>query len=490
MNFFYEIILFIISIIIKMNLTNACNDIINYLNNIDSRLLKIFIKNKTFISGSFVSYMIAINKLKKNDDIDLYCSDPDQLIKDFDDLNIHSLVNRFNNTINYFIKYNTELIKFQIIYAKISSLKFIDNYDISLTKVAYVTHENYIYLSEEFKNDYNKKEFHASDIISNYRYNKYESFARLNYNSQIKKIKFDYDYKIDYYNYINKCNTIVGITGIPFTYSMELLDDSIKCNAMKGCILSDCKNKSIKYICKNCIEKLKFNIVLDNEFYNKHFIVFGAATRFGNLIFEYLSSNVNNCIGTSYWYESESKNIIKYNLEHEPSYDILEKILASDIVILSATKLGNTNEIYYYKNIVDHGIDKNLLMDRFNCNVIGYLNLLYSYMKFKIDKKSNKKQIFVYIDNYMSEFNDNTSHPEFNIVKVAQKRVIYQFEKPFNKLNINILIYNIGNKYMPKKLNVYILMKILNDIIKKNEKIDNILDTSAIQYIIKNGIKK
>lgn len=469
-----------------MNLKKGCESIINFLNDININLLKIFIKNKTYISGSFVSYIIAPKQEKKYQDIDLYCHDPDQLIKDFDNLNIHNSVFKYNNTINYLIESNNNTYKFQIIYAKINSLDFIENYDINITKVAYVTNENYIYISEDFKIDYENKIFRVSNLISKYRYNKYEIFARFNYNAKLKKIKFDYDYKINYYNYINKCNTIIGKYGIPLTYSMELLDDRIKYNALKGCINIKCNNKSIKYLCNSCIEKIKFNIILDNEFYNNNFMVFGAATSFGNLIFQHLFNNSNTVIGTSHWYET--KNIIKFNLENNPSNEVLEKMLYSNIVILSATKLGNTNEVYYYKNIIDHGIDKTLLLDRFNCNVLGYLNLLYKYMHYKIEKDINKNQLFVYIDNYISDYNDNTLHPEFNIVKAAQKRTIYQFTKPFNKININILIFNIGDKYMPNELNTYILMKAINDNIK-NEKIYKITNTSSLEYIKKNGLQ-
>lgn len=463
------------------HLSLCCNNIKNFLNNINTNLINILIKNKVYISGTFISYIISPQLKCKFNDIDLYCENPLELIKDLDNLNIHYNVYRYNNTINYSIKIPNNIIVLQIIYAKITSLEFLNNFDINLTKVAYVCHENYIHLSNDFINSYNIKEFYASKCMCDKRFKKYLFFTKYNYKSILLRKDFENDFRINYYTYKNKYNYKNDTKGTILTYSMKLLNMDIKRSHFNGCIMSKCNNKTVTYLCDVCIASLKLDIYIDNTIYNKNFMVIGAASSYGSLIFNHIKNNAsNNYLGTSYWYESN--DIINYDLRYKPDELILSKLLESDIIFLAATKTTDSNKIYLYKNIIDYDIDEELLNNRYQVNVLGYIKLLKTYMHYKIDSNNDKKQLIVYIDNNMSSFNDEISHPELNIIKTAQKRVVYQFLKIYNNININFLIYNIYDENIDNDISILMLMNNVAEIYKNENKVNKEIDVLDSLY--------
>ena len=465
-----------------------------------------------YIGGSLPSYTLcpAFDKNKVLDvigDIDIYTINSELLY-----VLIHNCVSdgiiviKKRSKFVISAKFGNINLQFITSYFDNFSKEVLDQYDSDLVKIGYhLASDTYIY-TDDYKNGLKNKKFNIIKKSNNEdRINKLISRITNWYNFDfcIKECEKDI-FNFAAYN-ADECLLAAPLndkTLFNYYYSSKYLQTL---NFKFICIF--CKKQISKYlICRKCIKiiykysehndciycgliYLHYSVELkannNHNITQKNIFILGGASGIGETMANRLMNLNNNVYRTT-----ASKYKARYNkdMHHLDLYDIKYSIDFNrfDIIILNAFKTVSSSDNSWNLSLLE--FDEDVLKDRIDCNVTGYVKLLQQIIKCKINNNCrNEPTILVFMDANESKYEDKMAdgkHLEINMVKSAVKQIFYTNSNLLASLNTITICYDPGWISYHGALNIH------NDTEFNNLFIDSQISMSGLFYYIDMVIKE
>jgi NAD(P)-dependent dehydrogenase (short-subunit alcohol dehydrogenase family) len=201
-----------------------------------------------------------------------------------------------------------------------------------------------------------------------------------------------------------------------------------------------CKRECAKLVCDKCIEAI---VDWKSAPSGKKVVVFGGVNGFGKIIANTFKSYGNTVVATSRNPTGDNK---KFVLGESLSNDLLECIDNADILVLNATKTLESDEKVWNTTLMS--FNKDLLLDRINTNVLGYVKFMQDLCQHKLKNLGHlRQQTLIYVDANESKFEGKMvdgKHLELNIAKCGVKQIFYTFANVITKLGMSLVCYDPG----------------------------------------------
>lgn len=181
---------------------------------------------------------------------------------------------------------------------------------------------------------------------------------------------------------------------------------------------------------------------------NTDISVIGGCNGLGKIIGDTYEPVCHSVIRTSREVSS-GPNCYQFTLGQDISDALITRLMSSDIIIMNATKTLDNDERVW--NTTLPTFNKDLLYDRIETNVCGYIKLITDICQYRIakldDGHSLKKMVVVYSDANESKFDGkmvDCRHLEINVAKAGVKQIFYTNSYLFAKLNMLVVCYDPG----------------------------------------------
>lgn len=305
----------------------------------------------------------------------------------------------------------------------------LENYDCDMIAVGYHPFSNTMIITERFKKGCETKEFTwFPNVLQDY-----DNKKRLD--KLVLRAKQYFDAKIVVVRQANRFSTAV--------YDKQFCVKS--CSTYENyihfffgkyyCVV--CKSINCNLLCEKCT----YGGFKQEELGFKRAVIIGGVNGFGMYITKEFRDSGIVCSATS---RSGKKASIPFDLNEEPSYDLIGEMLDADVIVFNANQTLEGDESIWLNTL--ETFNEDLAKDRFITNSLGYARLLKYYIK--IRKQSRRKQVFVFVDaNESFDFSKklkDTRHIELNMAKAATKQVFVTNAPLFATLGIVTVAYNPG----------------------------------------------
>lgn len=226
-------------------------------------------------------------------------------------------------------------------------------------------------------------------------------------------------------------NTVLYNTNVPsYLQLFHHLYRCIRCNTTIGrdLICPECKSKLLDFKCNR-----KYTITILGGINGLGQIMSSTYKQFGHTVYS-TSRNAD-----------DTETTCRFELNQPISDHLYQCIDQSDILILNATKTLENDESVW--NTTLDTFNLNLLMDRINTNVLGYIKFLQELFAHRRTVGVNRPLKVVYMDANESKYQNKMidgKHLELNIAKSAVKQIFYTNANLFKKLNMSIVCYDPG----------------------------------------------
>lgn len=400
-----------------------------------------------YIGGSQISYILShptyVDSIENDTshemphDIDVYTTNHVNMIRNFDIYKANFNQISYSGCIITFNILNNPL-SVQLITAEIDNFydDVLGNYDCDLVCIGYHPASDQVIIHERFKDAISSRIFYGYKHLSSIqRSSKLEHRVKSWYHSDLRFIGEDFGRMDEYYS--SKCQSIESfMIRVPPKYTQLFYN-------LYNCIR--CHKKTPLLLCEDC--RMTIYKIRQHQS-DTDISVIGGCNGLGKIIGDTYEPVCRSVTRTSREVTS-NPNLFQFSLGHEISVELMTRLMSSDVIVMNATKTLDNDERVW--NTTLPTFNKDLLYDRIETNVCGYVKLITTICQYRITKLDDghplKKLVIVYTDANESKFDGkmvDCRHLEINVAKAGVKQIFYTNSYLFAKLNMLVVCYDPG----------------------------------------------